>query len=151
MPTWLIITIIVAAVVALALGALVFFGRRAEKKTKENEATLQKTAQPMSFYIIDKKRVRLKDAGLPKAVYDQVPRMGKIGKMPILKVKIGNRITSLVCDRDVFKTLLPKQEVKAMVSGLYVVSAKRVRGPQVEAKKTGKDGKVKENWIDRLR
>ena len=61
----------------------------------------------------------------------------------MLKVKIGNRITSLVCDRDVYKTVLPKQEVKAMVSGMYVLSAKRVRGPQVEAKKVGKDGKVK--------
>lgn len=151
MPTWLLITIIVAGVVALGLGALIFFGRRAEKKQKETEATMQKNAQPISFYIIDKKKVRLKDAGLPKAVYDQVPRMAKIGKMPILKVKIGNRITSLICDRDVYKTLLPKQEVKAMVSGLYVVSAKRVRGPQVELKKTGKDGKVKESWIDRLR
>ena len=56
MPTWLIIVIIVAGVVALGLGALVFFGRRAEKKTKENEAALQKGAQPMSFYIIDKKK-----------------------------------------------------------------------------------------------
>ena len=151
MPTWLLIVIIVTGVVALGLGALIFFGRRAEKKTKESEEALQKGAQPMSFYIIDKKKVRLKDAGLPKAVYDQVPRMGKIGKMPILKVKIGNRITSLVCDRDVYKTVLPKQEVKAQVSGLYVLSAKRVRGPQVEAKKVGKDGKVKESWIDRLR
>ena len=151
MPTWLLICIIVGSEVALGLGALIFFGRKAEKKQKENEAALQKGAQPMNLFIIDKKKVRLKDAGLPKAVYDQVPRLGKIGKMPIVKVKVGNRITSLVTDKEVYKTLLPKQEVKAMVSGLYLLSAKRVRGPQVELKKTGKDGKVKESWIDRLR
>lgn len=151
MPTWLLICIIVGTVVALGLGALIFFGRRAEKKQKENEAMLQKGAQPMNLFIIDKKKARLKDAGLPKAVYDQVPRLGKIGKMPLVKVKVANRITTLVTDREVYKTLLPKQEVKAMVSGMYLLSAKRVRGPQVELKKTGKDGKVKENWIDRLR
>lgn len=151
MPTWLLICIIVGCVVALGLGALIFFGKRAEKKQKENEEMLQKGAQPMNLFIIDKKKARLKDAGLPKAVYDQVPRLGKIGKMPLVKVKVANRITTLVTDREVYKTILPKQEVKAMVSGMYLLSAKRIRGPQVELKKTGKDGKVKESWIDRLR
>lgn len=151
MPTWLLICIIVGCVVALGLGALIFFGRRAEKKQKENEEMLQKGAQPMNLFIIDKKKARLKDAGLPKAVYDAVPRLGKIGKMPLVKVKVANRITTLVTDKEVYKTILPKQEVKAMVSGMYLLSAKRVRGPQVELKKTGKDGKVKESWIDRLR
>ena len=59
---------------------------------------------------------------------------------------------SLVCDAEVYKTLLPKQEVKAMVAGIYVVSAKRIRGPVYEGKgKKTKDGKKKESFIDRLR
>ena len=151
MPTWFWIVIGVAAVICAGLAALIILGKRAEKKQKETDAMLSKNSQPMSFYIIDKKKMRLKDAGLPKAVYDTVPKMGRITKMPVLKVKIGNRVTTLVCDRDVYKTLLPKQEVKAQVSGIYVTSAKRVRGPQVETKKTGKDGKVKESFIDKLR
>ena len=151
MPTWFWIVISVSAVIFAGLGALIILGKRAEKKQKETDAMLSKNSQPISFYIIDKKKMRLKDAGLPKAVYDTVPKMGRITKMPVLKVKIGNRVTTLVCDRDVYKTLLPKQEVKAQVSGIYVTSAKRVRGPQVETKKVGKDGKVKESFIDRLR
>ena len=39
---------------------------------------------------------------------------------------------SLICDANVFNTLAPKQEVKATVSGIYVTSAKRIRGPIVE-------------------
>ena len=39
---------------------------------------------------------------------------------------------SLICDAKVFETLAPKQEVKASVSGIYVTSAKRIRGPIVE-------------------
>jgi len=46
---------------------------------------------------------------------------------------------SLVCEEEVFKTILPKQEVKAQVSGIYVTSARRIRGPLPEPKKTKKE------------
>ena len=48
------------------------------------------------------------------------------------------------------KELLPKQEVKAQVAGMYVVSAKRVRGPVKEPKKNRK-GEPKQSFIDKLR
>ncbi|MBR5930700.1 MAG: hypothetical protein IKZ95_01600 [Lachnospiraceae bacterium] len=151
MPTWFWIVIGITAVVAVVCILLIVFGKRTEKKQKQQEAEMQRNAQPMSFYIIDKKKMRLKNAGLPKVVYDNVPKMAKIWRMPILKVKVGNRVMNLICDDKVYKTLLPKQEVKAQVSGMYVISAKRVRGPIAEQKKRGKDGKVKESFIDRLR
>lgn len=151
MSTWLIILLIVLGVMIVALILLYIFGRRTQKKQESQEEEMKKQAQPMNFFIIDKKKMRLKDAGLPKVVVDSSPRLAKLGKVPILKVKVGNRVTNLVCDADVYKTLLPKQEVKAMVAGIYVVSAKRIRGPVYEEKKKGKDGKPKESFIDKLR
>lgn len=152
MPTWLLIVIIVVVCVGGGIAALYFFGKKAQDKQAKQEEDLKKNAQPLNFYIIDKKKMFLKDSGLPKIVIDNMPKRAKIMKLPILKVKASNRVLSLMCDREVYKTLLPKQEVKAMVSGIYVVSAKRVRGPQLEStKKRGKDGKVKQSFIDRLR
>lgn len=152
MPTWLLIVIIVVVALA-AIGVVIYiFGRKAQKKQAKQEEDLQKNAQQMTFYVIDMKKMRLKDAGLPKIVYDSVPKRSRIFKVPVLKVKAGNRVMSLICDPAVFKTILPKQEVKAMVAGVYVTSAKRVRGPQLEStKKKDKNGKVKESFIDRLR
>lgn len=151
MPTWLLIIIILVAIVAAASIALYIFGKRAEKKTAKFEADVERTLQPMDFYIIDMKKMRLKDAGLPKVVYEQANFMTKIRKMPILKVKIQNRVMNLMCDAEVYKTLAPKQEVHAMVSGLYVKSARRIRGPVTETVKKGKNGKPKQSFIDKLR
>ena len=150
MPTWFWIVLAIALVVAGVCVALVLLGKRAEKKTAKQEAEMKRNAQPMTFYVIDKKKMRLKNAGLPKAVYDATPRIGKITRMPILKVKVANRVMNLICDNAVYKTILPKQEVKAQVSGMYVISAKRIRGPVAEVKRD-KKGRVKENFIDRLR
>ncbi len=151
MSAWLIITIIVFGIAAALAVFFLVFGKKMDKKNAQREEDIQRSAQPMDFYIIDMKKMRLKDAGLPKAAYENAKFMAKISKLPILKVKIGNRIMNFVCDRDVYKTLLPKQEVHAMVSGIYVSQAKRIRGPIAETVKKGKNGKKKESFIDKLR
>ena len=150
MSTGWIITIIVMGVLIIGMIVLYFLGKRTQKKQEAQEEDMRKSAQPMTFFIIDMKKMRLKDAGLPKVVYESAPKLSRLGRVPVLKVKIGNRVMSLVCDGKVYKTLLPKQEVKAQVAGIYVISAKRIRGPIYEGKK-GKDGKKKENFIDKLR
>ena len=150
MPTWLLVVIIVLAVIVAVMAVLYFLGRKNQKKQEAQEEEIKKQAQPMNFYIIDMKKMHIKDAGLPKVVYDNTPKLARLTKVPILKVKVANRVMSLMCDPQVYKTLLPKQEVKAMVAGMYVVSAKRVRGPQIEPKKN-KKGEVKVSLLDRLR
>lgn len=150
MPTWLLIVLIVLVVIVIVLLVLYLLGRRNQKKQEAQDEEIRKQAQPMSFYIIDMKRLRLKEAGMPKAMYDATPKLARLSKVPILKVKIGNRVMNLMCDPQVYKTLLPKQEVKAMVAGMYVVSAKRVRGPVVEPK-LNKKGEPKVSILDRLR
>ena len=76
--------------------------------------------------------MKIKEAGLPKIVYEQTPKYLRRSKLPILKVKVGPKVMSLICDSKLYPTLLPKQEVKATVSGIYVTSAKRIRGPVYE-------------------
>lgn len=150
MSTGWIITIVVLGVMVIAMVVLFILGRRTQKKQEQQQEDMKKSAQPMTFFIIDMKKMRLKNAGLPKVVYESAPKLSRLGKVPVLKVKVANRVMSLVCDADVYKTLLPKMEVKAQVAGIYVVSAKRIRGPVYEGKKT-KSGKKKESFIDRLR
>lgn len=150
MPTWTIVVLIVLGVVLAVLLVLYLLGKKNQKKQEAQEEEIKKQAQPMSFYIIDKKRMRLKDAGMPKVMYESTPKLARIGRIPILKVKVANRVMNLMCEPDVFKTLLPKQEVKAQVAGMYVVSAKRVRGPVVEPKKNRK-GETKVSLLDKLR
>ena len=99
---------------------------------------MEAASQSMSFFVIDKKKMKIADAGLPKIVYEQTPKYLRRTKLPIIKVKVGPKVMSLICDAEVYKTILPKQEVKATVSGLYVTAAKRVRGPVYEPPKKKK-------------
>ena len=139
MPLILKILLIVIAILAVLLIALFILGRKAEKKSAEQREMIESQSQSMSFYVIDKKKVKLSEAGFPKIVLEQTPKYLRRTKMPVLKVKVGPRVMSLMCDPKIFDSILPKQEVKAQVSGIYVTSAKRIRGPLPEPKKTKKE------------
>ena len=128
----LVITLIVIAVLIGILVALYFVGNKMQKKQIAQKEEMQAAAQQTSMLIIDKKMMKLKDAGLPKVVMEQTPKRFRNAKMPIVKAKVGPRVMSLICDAKVFDTIAPKQEVKATVSGLYITAAKRIRGPIVE-------------------
>lgn len=127
-----IVLLVIIAILIIAIIALYILGRRMQKKEAESQSQMEAASQSMTFYIIDMKRMKFKDANLPKIVMEQTPKYARRVKLPILKVKVGPRVMSLICDPKVFDTLAPKQEVKAKVSGIYVTSAKRIRGPIVE-------------------
>ena len=89
-------------------------------------------AQVVSMLIIDKKKLRLKEAGLPQMVVDNTPKYLRRTKVPVVKAKIGAKIMTLMCENKVFEVLPVKKEVKAVVSGLYITEIKSVRGGSIE-------------------
>ena len=99
-----------------------------QKKQAENQAQLDAMAQTVSMLIIDKKRLKVKDSGLPSMVIDQTPKYLRWSKMPIVKAKVGPKIMSLVADEKVFELLPVKKEVKVVVSGIYITAIKSARG-----------------------
>ena len=136
---WFSITLIVIACVLLVgVIALFFIGKKAEKKQAEQQQVMQENSQIISLYVLDKKKLRLKEAGLPSIVMEQAPKYARRAKLPIVKVKAGPRVMNLIADAKVYETILPKQEVKAKVSGIYITSFKRIRGPVYEPKKKKK-------------
>ena len=99
--------------------------------------------QTISMLIIDKKKMRLKDAGLPQAVIDQTPKAMRLSKLPIVKAKVGPQVLSLVCDAAIFDSVPVKKEVKATVSGIYITGVKGLHGKQaVEPVKKSKFKKL---------
>lgn len=148
MPLWMKIVLIILAILLIILAVLYFLGRRLQKKQESQQASIDAAAQSMSFYIIDKKMMKLKEAGLPKMVLEQTPKYLRRAKLPIIKVKIGPKVMSLICDNKVYNTIAPKQEVKAMVSGIYVTSAKRIRGPIVETDPKKRKAQIKQEKKD---
>lgn len=144
MSTVLKVILIILIIIAALMVVMYILGKRAEKKSESQRATMEAQAQTMSFYVIDKNRMKLTEAGLPKLVVDQTPKYLRWTKLPIIKVKAGPRVMSLICDEKIYSSILPKQEIKATVSGLYVTSAKRIRGPLPEQKKSRKERRAEQ-------
>jgi hypothetical protein len=142
--TFAIVSIIITVVLVVALGVLYFFGNKMQKKQTEQEELMKANSQTVSLLVIDKKKMKLKDAGLPKIVMEQTPKLMRRAKLPIVKVKAGPQIMNLIADSKIYDQILPKQEIKANVSGIYITSFKRVRGPVYEPPK-------KKSLLDRFK
>ena len=141
MPTWSIVLLCILAVLIIGVVVLYFLGKKAQKKQAEQEEMMQANKQTISMLIIDKKRMKIKDSGLPQVVIDQTPKMMRRSKLPIVKAKIGPQIMSLICDDKIFDSVPVKKEVKAVVSGIYILD---VRGLHGKAEK--KEEKKKSFW-----
>jgi len=122
------VLIVILVIIAAALAALYFFGNKMQKKQRENQAQLEAMAQTVSMLIIDKKRLKIKESGLPQMVIDQTPKYMRWSKLPIVKAKIGPKIMTLVADEKVFELIPVKRECKVVLSGIYITAIKSARG-----------------------
>ena len=100
----------------------------AECAERGSAGRIEAAKQTVSMLIIDKKRLPLKESGLPQMVIDQAPKLMRRSKLPIVKAKVGPKISILIADEKVFDLIPVKKEVKAEVSGLYIVGVKGIRG-----------------------
>ncbi len=132
MPWWGILLIVIVVALGI-LFALYKFGDKLQKKQIEQKEQMAEAAQPQTMLIIDKKYLPMKDAGLPKMVMEQTPKKYHKAKLPIVKAKVGPQIMNFICDDAIFEDVPTKGEVKAMVSGIYIISVKSVRGKKKNA------------------
>ena len=136
MNTFTLILIITLVIMVVAIIALRIIGKKMEKRQAEQKEQMAAVSQTVSMLVIDKKKMRLKEAGLPSAVYENTPKYLRRSKVPVVKAKIGPRIMTFMCDGDVYPLIPVKKEIKAIVSGIYITGVKGLRG-QLE-KPTGK-------------
>lgn len=144
MATWQIVLIVITVLLLAATIALYILGKKSQKKKEEQDAQIAAAAQTITMLVIDKKKMKLKDSGLPPAVLAQTPKMLRGSKMPIVKAKVGPKIMTFICEGEIFDRIPTKKEVKAVVSGLYITSVKGLRGPMEPAPQ-------KKKFIDRFK
>lgn len=122
------ILIVILVLIAIALGVLYYFGNKMQKRQREQQGQLEAMAQTVSMLIIDKKRLKLKESGLPQMVIDQTPKYLRRSKLPVVKAKVGPKIMTLIADEKVFEILPVKKECKVVVSGIYITEVRSARG-----------------------
>ncbi len=126
-PSIIIAIVVLVVLIGITVG-LYFLGKRAQNKKDEQDKQAQASAQTYSMLIIDKKKMKLKNAGLPAQVIASTPWYARGSKVPVVKAKVGPRIMTLIADSAIYDEIPVKKEVKASVSGLYIIGVKGIRG-----------------------
>lgn len=152
MKVAIIIGIVLLVLVAIML-VLYFVGQKMQKKQMEQKEMINAAATPMTMFIIKKEILPMKDANLPKAVFEQggkqAKRMAK-AKIPVIKAKVGPQIMTLICDESIYADVPPHGEIKGMVSGIYLTQVKALhKGAKkaLEASQFDENGKKKKKSV----
>lgn len=141
MPWWGTL-IIILAIVAAAIAGIYFLNKRNQKKLDEQQVQIDATKQTVSMLVIDKKKLKIKQAGMPQMVVDQVPWYLRWRRFPVVKAKVGPRIMTFIAEDKVFDLIPLKTEIKATVSGLYIVDVRGLRTSLTSKKKDKKESKI---------
>ena len=128
MSTPLIIMLVILVILIIAVIVLYVMGKKAEKKQAAQKEQMDAIAQTVSILVIDKGKMKLRDAGFPSAVLENTPKYLRRTKVPVVKAKIGPKNMTLMCDAQVFPLIPVKKEVKAVISGIYITGVRGVRG-----------------------
>ncbi len=127
---------IITAIILVIGAAVIFFlyrkGNQMQNEQAEQKEKLVSSAQKVTMLIIDKKRLPLKESGLPQMVIDQAPKRARRAKVPVVKAKVGPKIMSLIADEDIYDQIPVNASVHAMVSGIYITSINNYRKAPVE-------------------
>lgn len=135
MQVWQILLIILAVLV-VALAVLYFVGRRLQKKQAVQQEQIDAAKQNVTMLVIDKKRLPIKDSGLPQVVIDKTPKLMRRNKLPIVKAKLtgvpamyGSKIMTMVADERIFDIIPVKKEIRATISGIYITDVRGLHSP----------------------
>ena len=135
MNPWIVFAIILLVALAI-LGFLYYKGSKLQKEQQEQKEQLFSAAT-------------LKDSGLPQIVIDQTPKRARRAKVPVVKAKIGPKVTSLIADENVYDLIPVKAEIKAMISGIYITSINNFRkAPVPKPEKKGMMAKLRKKADD---
>ncbi len=135
------ILFIIMIVLGVIAGGLYFLNRRLSSKMTEAQSFIEQSKQVVSIYVIDKKRDKIANVNMPKAIMEQVPSYQKMMKNYFVKAKIGPQILTLMCEKHVFNALPEKKNVKVELAGIYIVSVVGMKSKE-EMKQINKQKKL---------
>ena len=94
--TVLNILLVILIIAAVILAILYFLGNKLQKRQLEQQQMLDAAAQTVSLLVIDKKKLKLTQAGLPKMVVDQTPKYMRWTKVPVGLIRHAPRHSNIV-------------------------------------------------------
>jgi hypothetical protein len=138
------IILLVAIIVAVVIGLMIYFGRKSYAKSLEAQSFINQYKMVTPILVIDKRFEKPSTKNLPKNIYEKLPKAAHIRKMPIVKAKVGPQILTLMCDKNIYDVLPVKKTVKVELAGIYI---SHIIGMNLEDKKKKTVGQKLSLWL----
>ena len=143
------ILLIILIILVIGLVVLYFLGKKAQKKQEAQQEQMEAAKQTISMLIIDKKRLPIKQSGLPQMVIDQTPKLMRLFQIADCKGENRTKDYDFSCRRVYYDLIPVKKEVKADVSGIYIIGVRGLRGALTPpAKKKGWFARMKDKAVN---
>jgi L-cystine uptake protein TcyP (sodium:dicarboxylate symporter family) len=126
MPVWVVYIIIILVIIAAVVGFKIF-KKRMQKRVDTQKTLVDQHKVTTTIFVIDKKKGKIGDSNLPKSVIDQIPRLYKIRKVPLITAKVGPQIVTLLSEENVYDSLPVKKNVRVDIAGIFIVSINEKR------------------------
>jgi hypothetical protein len=121
----IIIFIIVLIAIAGGFVGYKFLRKKIQKKMDDQQVLVNQHKVPASILVLEKRKDKITNANIPKSVMEQIPKVYKIKKVPIVKAKIGQQVMDLLCDEDVFDKLPERKTVQVDLAGIFIAAIKK--------------------------
>jgi len=120
-----ILILIVLVLVAAGVVAYRIIKSKVQKKMDDQQQLVNQHKVPASILVLEKRKDKIANANIPKSVIEQIPKVYKIKKIPIVKAKIGAQVMDLLCDEDVFDKLPERKTVQVELAGILIAAIKQ--------------------------
>jgi len=117
---WWMLYIVLAIVVALLVAGYFFFKKKMKAKIDTQKELIEQHKMTTTILVIEKRMDHIKNANIPKKIVDQIPKLYKIKKVPIVKAKVGQMVMDLLCEEDIFSKLPEKKSVNVEMAGILI-------------------------------
>ena len=121
---WWHLYIILGIVVAGLVTGYFFLKKRMKNKMDDQQVLVNQHKVATSILVLEKRKDRIQNANMPKSVLEQIPKIYKVRKVPIVKAKIGPQVMDLLCEEDIFDKLPEKKTVRVDLAGIFIAGVK---------------------------
>ena len=122
---WYHLYLILGVVIAIIVTAFILIRKRVRKRMDEQESMVNQHKITTTILVLEKRKDKVANANIPKNIVEQIPRLYKMRKMPIVKAKIGPQIMDLMCEEKVYDQLPVRKSVKVELAGIFIAGIKK--------------------------
>ena len=122
---WWHLYIILGIVAGALIGVFIFFRKKLKNRIDEQQSMVDQHKVSMQILVLEKRKDKVTNANIPKNVIDQIPKIYKIRKVPLVKAKVGPQVMDLLCDEAVFDKLPEKKTVQVDLAGIFIAGIRQ--------------------------